>query len=48
MRLARVSEVFYLDKPASGSAQLLVRGEVTRRRGEQRGSIGLAALNWKA
>ena len=28
MRLARVSEIFYLDKPASGSVQLLVRGEV--------------------
>ena len=28
MRLARVSETFYLDKPASGSLQLLVRGEV--------------------
>jgi valyl-tRNA synthetase len=28
MRLARVSEMFYLDKPASGSVQLLVRGEV--------------------
>jgi valyl-tRNA synthetase len=28
MRLARVSEIFYLDTPASGSVQLLVRGEV--------------------
>jgi valyl-tRNA synthetase len=28
MRLARVSEIFYLDQPASGSVQLLVRGEV--------------------
>jgi valyl-tRNA synthetase len=28
MRLARVSEIFYMDKPASGSVQLLVRGEV--------------------
>src|SRR5207237_488761 len=28
MRLARVSEIFYLDRPASGSVQLLVRGEV--------------------
>jgi valyl-tRNA synthetase len=28
MRLARVSEIFYLDAPASGSVQLLVRGEV--------------------
>src|SRR4051795_6827577 len=28
MRLARVSEVFYMDQPASGSVQLLVRGEV--------------------
>jgi valyl-tRNA synthetase len=28
MRLARVSEIFYLDKAASGSVQLLVRGEV--------------------
>jgi valyl-tRNA synthetase len=28
MRLARVSEIFYMDQPASGSVQLLVRGEV--------------------
>jgi valyl-tRNA synthetase len=28
MRLARVSEILYLDQPASGSVQLLVRGEV--------------------
>jgi valyl-tRNA synthetase len=28
MRLARVSEIFYLAEPASGSVQLLVRGEV--------------------
>jgi valyl-tRNA synthetase len=28
MRLARVSEIFYMDKPATGSVQLLVRGEV--------------------
>src|SRR5256885_28879 len=28
MRLARVSETFYLDQPASGSLQSLVRGEV--------------------
>src|SRR3954464_15489243 len=28
MRLARVSEIFYMDAPASGSVQLLVRGEV--------------------
>jgi valyl-tRNA synthetase len=28
MRLARVSEIFYLDAPATGSVQLLVRGEV--------------------
>jgi valyl-tRNA synthetase len=28
MRLARVSEIFYLDQPASGSVQFLVRGEV--------------------
>jgi valyl-tRNA synthetase len=28
MRLARVSEIFYMDKAASGSVQLLVRGEV--------------------
>ena len=28
MRLARVSEIFYLDSPAPGSVQLLVRGEV--------------------
>ena len=27
-RLARVSEIFYLDAPASGSVQLLVRGDV--------------------
>jgi valyl-tRNA synthetase len=27
-RLARVSEIFYLDTPASGSVRLLVRGEV--------------------
>jgi valyl-tRNA synthetase len=28
MRLARVSEIFYLDAPSQGSVQLLVRGEV--------------------
>ena len=28
MRLARVSEIFYLDRPASGSVELLVRGEL--------------------